>query len=147
MLKSAAATRSGIVNDTMHDPDRVYVEINMLRTARFVQSIRDGLTKKLNKETPVIILSGYRSPDVNRLVGGSKTSAHMRGLAADIRVDGMSCMDLAHFITQNFPSFDQVILEFGQWVHVGLAESNPRGQILTAKKVNGRTVYLSGLLT
>jgi hypothetical protein len=42
--------------------------------------------------------------------------------------------------------FDQLILEFGRWVHVSHAASGKqRGQILTATKINGQTRYLSGL--
>lgn len=145
MIHSNAASVAGICNEPTGS-DAEFIEINMVRVAEALQAIRNSLSKKVNREVRVTVLSGYRSKEVNHLVGGSKTSAHLRGLAADIRVEGVSSLELAHFVSQNFPIFDQIILEFGNWVHIGLSESHPRGQTLTAKKIDGKTIYLSGLI-
>ena len=147
LLHSNAAVRLNIPNHTNDE----FVEINLLRTAEFLQAIRNALSTKFGKEMPIKILSGYRCPEVNRAVGGAKSSAHMRGLAADIVVEGMSNFDLANFIAQRFPIFDQIILEFATdddsgWVHVGLSEGHARNSLLTAKKVRGKTVYTSGII-
>ena len=50
--------------------------------------ISSEVEKSQRVDTPVIITSGYRSPEVNRLVGGSATSNHLTGCAVDIRVTG-----------------------------------------------------------
>jgi hypothetical protein len=137
MLVSNTATRKGISNE----PDSPGIEENILKSAKFLQLVRDKLGK------PIRVLSCYRSPAVNKAVGGSKTSAHMKGLAVDIQVDGMSNKALAEFIRDNF-EYDQIILEFppNGWVHVGIKTfTAKRMQLLTASKVNGKTVYTTGL--
>jgi hypothetical protein len=95
---------------------------------------------------PVRVLSCYRSPAVNAAVGGSKTSAHRYALAADFFIPGVSVIDVARWCADNIKDFDQVIYEFGQWVHLGFSEIEPRGKLLTAEKVNGKTVYRDGLI-
>jgi zinc D-Ala-D-Ala carboxypeptidase len=137
LLVSSTATRLGISNQ----PDSIEIEENLMKMAKFLQQVRDKLGK------PIRILSVYRSPAVNKAVGGSKTSAHMKALAADIVVPGMSVKALCEFIKNNF-EYDQVIYEFGEsgWCHVGIANNGKkRLQLLTAQKVGGKTVYKSGL--
>lgn len=137
LLVSNTATRLGLSNE----PASAEIEANLLKTAQFLQEIRDKLGK------PITVLSVYRAPSVNKAVGGSKTSAHMKALAADIQVDGMANRDLALFIAKHF-EYDQLILEFppNGWVHVGIpTEHSKRGQMLTALKVNSVTHYQSGI--
>jgi zinc D-Ala-D-Ala carboxypeptidase len=92
---------------------------------------------------PISVSSGYRAPAVNRAVGGSSTSAHMYGLAADINVPGMSPAVLMHTIRGLQLPVDQVIEEYGQWVHVGLASPGrkPRGEYLLCRLVAGKPTY------
>ena len=110
-----------------------------------LQPIRDKLGKSIK------INSGYRSPAVNASVGGSITSDHCKGQAADIEVAGMANGDLAKWIVENF-KFTQIILEFytqgipdSGWVHVSYNPDNLKCQVLTAVKQNGKTVYLNGI--
>ena len=60
---------------------------------------------------PIIITSGYRSQRVNELVGGSKTSQHLSGKAADIHVQGYTPqqMDMVYRTIQMYYDFDQLI--------------------------------------
>ena len=102
----------------------------------------------------VHITSGYRPPKLNRRIGGSRNSQHLYGLAADIVVPGVSPLEVAKWIKANCKGYDQVIHEFGEWVHVSVASRNrkPRNQRLTAIKVPRRfrkpkTVYVPGLFT
>jgi zinc D-Ala-D-Ala carboxypeptidase len=111
-----------------------------------LQPIRDHFNKS------VTVNSGYRSPEVNAAVGGSKTSDHCKGQAADIEIAGVPNAELAEWIRDNL-AFTQVILEFytqgipdSGWVHVSYDPANLKKQSLTAIKQDGKTVYLPGLV-
>lgn len=95
----------------------------------------------------ITISSGYRPPELNRLIGGSTTSAHPYGRAADIIINGMTPLDVAKTIRGMELPYDQVIHEFGQWVHTGIPdeEIDARLQELTAYKQDGKTRYDLGL--
>lgn len=102
---------------------------------------------------PVYINSGYRCPELNKLVGGASTSQHCLGQAADVEASGVANGDLAAWVAANL-DFDQVILECyrkGQpnsgWVHVGYKDSGNRKATLTAAVSSGRMVYTPGLNT
>ncbi|MBF0675600.1 D-Ala-D-Ala carboxypeptidase family metallohydrolase [Pseudomonas sp.] len=112
------------------------------RLAEWLQALRDRLSTHMGRSMPIIITSGYRGSALNKAVGGSATSAHCCALAADFHVPGLTIEALFQFIKRHMADMpaDQVIQEFGQWIHVGLAES-PREQYLLASKVNGKTVY------
>lgn len=103
----------------------------------------EGVRTKLG--CPVVILSGYRCPELNKVVRGSKTSQHMTGEAADIIVPGYgSCAAVAaRLVDSPEVQFDQLIYE-GTWVHFSY-RSNPRRQILTAKFSSSGTTYVPGL--
>jgi hypothetical protein len=97
---------------------------------------------------PIHISSGYRSKELNSAIGGSATSDHCVGSAIDIDQENSSITNnqVFNFIKDNL-KFKQLIAEFpvnGQlsWVHVAYNENNLKNQILVAKKVNGKTVYI-----
>jgi zinc D-Ala-D-Ala carboxypeptidase len=93
--------------------------------------------------------SGYRSEELNKAIGGSSTSAHVRGLAVDIEIPlaSVSNPDLARWVQANLV-FDQCILECwtgepgSGWVHIGDNIDDPRGQVLTYTRGKG---YMNGL--
>jgi zinc D-Ala-D-Ala carboxypeptidase len=100
----------------------------------------------------VTVNSGYRSPDLNARVGGSRTSDHTKGMAADIEIPSVSNYDLAKWISENL-KYTQLILEFytpgvpsSGWVHVSYDPSNLKKQNLTATRKNGKLVYSPGLI-
>ena len=93
----------------------------------------------------MIVSSGFRSEQVNRAVSGSSTSQHRLGQAADISTRSLDAEALARRIVELRLPFDQLIQEFGRWVHVSYGPRHRR-QVLTAVKRNGRTVYLPGLV-
>ena len=76
--------------------------------------ILDILRDKLKK--PVIITSGYRTPEWNKKCSGAKYSYHMRGMAADIRVDGMSAKEIAKKLNEIVPDGCGIIV-YSNWVH------------------------------
>lgn len=133
---SQTATRKGIDNRPDHEDMQ-----NLRGLANFLEVVREKVGK------PVLITSGYRCPELNRWVGGSRTSAHMDGRAADIVAPGFGTpADIAELIAALDLEFDQVILEYGDWVHVSVADS-PRHQVLTAVHGPAGTTYEPGIVT
>lgn len=116
-------------------------EISELRNlcVNVLQPLRDALG------VPVIVNSGYRGIAVNKKIGGSLTSQHMKGQAADIRVVGMDAQSVCEKIIELGLPFDQLIFE-GTWTHVSYNAKGNRKQVLTAHFAPGmKTSYTSGL--
>ena len=142
LTKSQTATRKGIDNE----PSTEHVE-NLIHLAETVlQPIRDEFGR------PVVISSGYRSPELCEAIGASAKSQHAKGEAADFEVPGMDNMQLAMWISKN-TVFDQLILEFYEpgdpnsgWVHCSAVKEGSRAQVLKASKVEGKTKYENILL-
>lgn len=72
------------------------------------------LRRRLGK--PIIITSGYRTPEWNKKCGGAKYSYHMRGMAADIRVEGMTAKQIANELNKIIPDECGIIV-YKNWVH------------------------------
>ena len=111
-----------------------------------LQPVRDHFGKGVK------VNSGLRTPEVTAKVGGSKTSDHCKGMAADIEIPTVANAELAQWIAENL-EYRQVILEFytpgipdSGWVHVSYNPADNKKQVLTATKQNGKTVYLPGLV-
>lgn len=118
---------------------------NIRQLAEWLQVLRDRLSQRYGRAMPVVITSGFRGAELNKAVGGSTTSAHCKGLAADIQIKGMRPSEIIYFIKQHMQDHpvDQVIDEDdgrAQWTHIGLAPK-PRGQFLIARKVDGKMRY------
>jgi zinc D-Ala-D-Ala carboxypeptidase len=133
LTASQTAVRRGICN-----LPPVAVIKNLARLAGLLEQVRELAGK------PIAISSGYRSPELNRWVGGSSTSAHTLGLAADITCSGITPKALAMLIRESAIGYDQLIYE-GTWVHIGLSEGDLRGQVLTANFKGGSATYTKGI--
>jgi zinc D-Ala-D-Ala carboxypeptidase len=95
---------------------------------------------RIHLNTPIQISSGFRSLQVNKMIGGAKTSQHTKGEAMDLQIGSKGF----NFIKDKL-QFDQLIWEFGNdenpaWVHVSYSSKN-RKQVLKATKKNGKTIY------
>lgn len=142
LIRSSVAKRMEIFNEPSKAQD-----VNLQRLSWFLQSLKIELSKRFNADVKIIISSGFRSKELNDEIGGSDTSAHMDGLAADITCSHMTPFFLARFISTEMRclGFDQVIQEYGQWVHIGLTKPSDKLESLTAVKENGKTVYRRGI--
>ena len=112
---------------------------NIKRCAETMEAVRTLLGNK-----PILISSGYRSPQVNAAVGGSSTSAHMSGLACDFICPGFGtpkeiCQMLQPYMGQL--KIDQLIYEYGDWVHLGLSTGDARCMALTIDSNGTRTGF------
>jgi len=142
MVKSETALR----HDMDNTPGEAEIASLRLLCEKILQPVREHYGKGVK------VNSGFRHPEVNAKVGGSKTSDHCKGQAADIEIPGVANADLAAHIVDTY-KFTQVILEFytpgvpdSGWVHVSYDPANLKSQVLTATKKDGKTVYLPGLV-
>jgi hypothetical protein len=125
------------VTDTDEDNTPSSIALKRLTgTARHMEAVR-ALLKK-----PIIVNSGYRSPAVNKAVGGSPTSAHALGYAVDfVCSDFGDPMAICRAIVASDIAFDQLILERNLWVHISF---DPRMRHQMLSYVRGK--YVAGLL-
>jgi zinc D-Ala-D-Ala carboxypeptidase len=141
LTRSQTAIRRGIDNT----PTMTVIDNLQALVDNVLQPLRDA-------QGPVNITSGFRSEAINAAVGGSNTSHHTRGMAADLTVVGKTNREICEWIRDNL-KFTQLIWEFptkenpqAGWVHVAYDPKDLKCQVLTATKVNGRTVYSPGLV-
>lgn len=80
----------------------------------YLVAILDILRSKIGK--PIIVNSGYRTPAQNTRVGGARYSYHMRGMAADIKADGITAKELAKQLNNIIPGECGIIV-YDNWVH------------------------------
>jgi hypothetical protein len=142
LTKSETALRLNLDNT----PDEATIASLKLLCEKVLQPIRDHYQKGVKCN------SAFRSAESNAAVGGSRTSDHCKGQAADIEIPGVANAELAQWIMDNL-EYTQLILEFytpgipdSGWVHVSYDPNNLKKQELTATKQNGKTVYLNGLI-
>jgi hypothetical protein len=101
---------------------------------------------RINVRSFVLISSGYRSPEVNKGVKGSRTSQHLKGEAADFTVFDMGNLEVIRRIVHasSFIPFDQLIYEGGEsgWIHISHASrGEQRREVLSADFSSGEAIY------
>lgn len=130
---SAYAQRHGIDNTP---PDKLLPNL---------QRLADGLERvRLLLDAPIVIESGYRNPILNSWVGGSRTSAHMQGYAADFKCPAFgSPLEVCRAIRDSEIEFDQIIYEYRSWVHFSI---NPQLRCQCLTKANAFAPYVKGLV-
>jgi hypothetical protein len=139
LIYSDTAIRKSISND----PNEEQINNLKLLCKNILEPVRG------NFNSPVIINSGYRSPEVCLAVGSTIKSQHTKGQAADFEIVGTANKDLADWIVSNL-DYDQCILEFWNekepnsgWVHCSYSSSDNRKQYLKAQRIDGKIVYSS----
>jgi len=135
ITRSGTAKRKGISNE----PTKEHLENLQRLISNLVQPMRDEIGS-------IRVTSGYRSPKLNRSIGGSKKSQHCKGEALDIQFwkDGqMVNRDIYNWILNSNLEFDQMINEFDfSWIHISLRKEGNRKQVLEAyKDDDGDTAY------
>ena len=116
-------------------PSKEIVEV-LRTTAFYMEKVRELLGN-----VAITINSGYRSPDVNRQVGGTSNSSHTYGYAVDFTAYGHTPLTIANILAKSNLKFDQLIYE-KTWVHISF-DPRMRGNILTLK---GKGKYVKGIV-
>ena len=121
MTRSQTATRFNIDNT----PSQEVINNLLYLCNNLLQPLRDA-------KGPLTISSGYRSTKVNKKVGGSGTSLHCYGAAADI--DNLDVIDILCFIHYNLP-YTELILEYPLqgWCHSALIKGRENDKVLKLK--------------
>ena len=136
ITKSNTAKRLGIENA----PNKEHLKNMQVLIRDLIQPMRDALG-------PIRISSGYRSPALNRAIGGSSKSQHCKGQALDLQFwkEGEMCnKKIYDWVLKEGIEFDQMINEFDfAWIHISLRPDNKnRRMVLEAYKDNdGDTAY------
>lgn len=83
---------------------------------------------------PIIVSSGFRCPELNRLVGGKSNSQHLYGQAADIVPKDNNDIEILFELCKKLPSFDQLLFEKSKstkWIHISYKDLvNNRKQVI-----------------
>lgn len=121
LTKSSTAEANGIDNTPTQEVER--------NLTALVDNVLDGVRAIYGK--PITVNSGYRCPELNKAVGGSATSDHVKGFAADITAGSKEENErLFNIIKHNF-HFSQLIDEKNfSWVHVSYNSNNLKNQTL-----------------
>ena len=116
-------------------PSKEIIEV-LRTTAFYMEKVRELLGN-----VAITINSGYRSPDVNRQVGGTSNSSHTYGYAVDFTAYGHTPLTISNILSKSNLKFDQLIYE-KTWVHISF-DPRMRGNILTLK---GKGKYVKGIV-
>ena len=133
MTFSQTASREGIDNT----PDKE--ALNYLHDlAAALEQVRTLLGNQ-----SILISSGYRCPELNAAVGGSTTSAHMVGMAADLTSPPLTPLEICRMIEASPLTFDQLIYEFGSGPFRHRAPAAPAGPDLLWQRVHRRPASMT----
>lgn len=131
LTASELASRQGI--------DNIPTDVKVLNHLKFLAENLEDVRECLDH--PIHINSGYRCLMVNALLGSKPTSAHVKGLAADFVCPGFGTpKEIVKRLSSSSVAYDQLILEFDRWVHIGFSEEGyiPRKQVLIIDKQGTR---------
>jgi len=133
MTISDIAERRGIINQ----PNETQVTNLKNLCGKILEPIRTYFGKVM------IVSSGFRSPELNKAIGGSETSQHMQGEAADFIIISKELDAIYEWvILKSALDYDQIIHEFNRWIHISYtARYKNRLKNTVAMLVDGKTQY------
>ena len=132
LCKTSVKTADGNI------PSHIHIE-NLKRVCSWLEMLRDEYNRRYGEgNDPIIINSGYRSPQVNKAVGGVATSNHLTGCAVDIRVADMKqllryAVILLDIADEGREAFDELLIERNckgtYWLHFAVRPKDNRMKI------------------
>lgn len=132
-IASDTAMRLGIDNRL---PDSLMEEAR--RTCEMMERIRARLSRLVGQPVPIVITSGYRCPQLNRAIGSTDTSDHVRAMAVDFKAGRFgTAYQVAQLLAPIVGELEigQLIHEFGSWVHVSTRRpEKPINRIITISR-------------
>jgi len=136
-LNEMVTSNTAIDNRIGNMPSSFQIDSLRHLAENLLQPLREGIG------LPIHVNSGFRSHQLNELIGGAASSQHMKGEAADLTCDDNT--RLFSYVRDNL-EFDQLIWEMGddfepEWVHVSLTKGKNRNQVLRAFRTNKGTKY------
>lgn len=128
-LEELYRSTSAIKNKIDNTPDKECTKNLMLLAYKVLQPIRDVYNN------PIRVSSGFRCPELNKVVGGVKTSQHLKGEASDLNngvKENKKIFDIAcRLIKEGKIEVGQLIDEKNySWIHISLPDKNHKNQIL-----------------
>ena len=139
-LKEMTQSQTALRNNIDNDPNAEQIENLRQLCKTILQNLRDDF------QLPIKVTSGYRSPELCKILKSKPTSQHCANdcAAVDFEIPGIDNKKVFKHIIENLP-FDQIILEYydesdinSGWIHVSWSP-NPRGQALTKDKEGYKT--------
>ena len=125
-------TKSGSHPEVYNIPSHE-AKANLTNLSKWLEVLRE------RAGTPIIINSGYRSPQLNRKIGGAPYSNHLTGCAADIRVSGMEQLIrhaaiLLDYADESNQEFDELLIERNRygaiWLHFAVRAKDNRRKVM-----------------
>ena len=122
-ISELISSNTAVIHKINNMPDINSLD-NMLKLIVFcLQPLRDKIRR------PMVVSSGFRCKQLNKLVGGVPTSHHCIGCACDFHVPGMTIKETIEFIKKSGIKFTQLIDE-GTWVHISYVQDNLKCEVL-----------------
>lgn len=131
-LREMTRNEYAVRHEMDNTPDETALA-NLTFTAKRLELIREYISKALGKDTPILVFSAYRNLGVNLAIGSDEQSAHIKGLAADIGVVGLTAVQVVELIkemeekglmTYTWLTHEQRSGAVGEWVHIDFADIN-----------------------
>jgi len=134
-LEELTHSNTAIKKNINNEPSDLEIENLQQLTDFILQPLRDELGA-------IRVMSGYRSKELNAVIGGVSTSQHCIGMAADLKGIHTTNKEIFDFIVENL-EYDQIIAEFDyNWIHVSYnSEYNRKEKLEAYKLFNGKTAY------
>ena len=134
-------TKSGSHPEVYNIPSHEAIA-NLTNLTKWLEVLRERAASpdpSKRRGVPIIINSGYRSPQLNRKIGGAPNSNHLTGCAADIRTSGMEqaicyAAILINYAKESQHDFDELLIEKNRygavWIHFAVRPSNNRRKVM-----------------